>query len=223
MEAAPKADSGRSDAPRRRGRPPSPELASRRRRELIEAAYHVFAERGYHAAGIADIAERLEIGHGTFYRYFESKRDILDHVVDYGLERLGTAISEEVSLERTGTFEELGAQVARIVERILEVLEDEPGLGRLILVEATSIDDAMTMRLLGFAEALARITGGYIKQGIAAGLIRDDVDVGVAARAVNAMLIPVFISATQGSFGPEERRRYAEGLISFAAHGLAAR
>jgi AcrR family transcriptional regulator len=28
------------------------------------------------------LAEREGIGHGTFYRYFENKRDIVDHVID---------------------------------------------------------------------------------------------------------------------------------------------
>src|SRR5581483_1391867 len=49
-------------------------LAERRkaelRREIIDAAFTCFAENGYHATGIADIAARLGIGHGTFYRYF---------------------------------------------------------------------------------------------------------------------------------------------------------
>ena len=51
------------------------------REEIVDAAFAEFAERGYHDTGIADIARRLGIGHGTFYRYFENKRDILDHVV----------------------------------------------------------------------------------------------------------------------------------------------
>ena len=51
------------------------------RREIVEAAFECFTERGYHATGIADIAARLGIGHGTFYRYYENKRDIVDHVI----------------------------------------------------------------------------------------------------------------------------------------------
>src|SRR4030081_372015 len=77
--------------------PPPEELAERRRREIIEAAFEVFATRGYTAAGIADIAERLGMGHGTFYRYFKNKRDILDQVVDYGVERIVSAMLQETS------------------------------------------------------------------------------------------------------------------------------
>jgi AcrR family transcriptional regulator len=49
--------------------------------EIIEAAFLEFSERGYHQTAISDIAKRLGIGHGTFYRHFENKRDILDKVM----------------------------------------------------------------------------------------------------------------------------------------------
>src|ERR1700730_5401069 len=81
---------------RRRGRrPPPDELIERRRTEIIEAAYAIFSSKGDSAAGIADIAERLGMGHGTFYRYFKNKRDILDQVVDYGVERIVSALELE--------------------------------------------------------------------------------------------------------------------------------
>ncbi len=82
---------------RRGRRPPPDELVERRRREIIEAAYEVFSRKGYSATGIADIAERLGMGHGTFYRYFKNKRDILDQVVDYGVERMVQAIELETT------------------------------------------------------------------------------------------------------------------------------
>ncbi|WP_241199177.1 helix-turn-helix domain-containing protein [Rhodococcus sp. NJ-530] len=34
------------------------------RREIIDASFECFAQRGYHATGIADIATTLGIGHG---------------------------------------------------------------------------------------------------------------------------------------------------------------
>ena len=47
-----------------------PSYAERRklqlREEIIDAAIEVFAESGYHDAGVADIAKRVGIGHSTF-------------------------------------------------------------------------------------------------------------------------------------------------------------
>ena len=53
-----------------------------------------FSGRGYHQTGISHIAKRLGIGHGTFYRYFENKRDILEHVIDGVCEKIRLAMAE---------------------------------------------------------------------------------------------------------------------------------
>jgi AcrR family transcriptional regulator len=127
-------------AARKRGRPPNPEAVARRKRELIVAAYAVFSARGYTAAVVADIAEQLEIGHGTFYRYFQSKRDVLDHVVDYGVERVVDAIGREARPDSAMSLDELMRQLRDNAERLFGLLDAEPGLARVILLEATVVD-----------------------------------------------------------------------------------
>ncbi|MFG1694061.1 TetR/AcrR family transcriptional regulator [Nonomuraea sp. NPDC049309] len=47
------------------------------RDEIIEAAYAVFAERGYAEATVADITERAGVGRTTFFRYFGDKQEVL--------------------------------------------------------------------------------------------------------------------------------------------------
>ncbi|MER6583751.1 helix-turn-helix domain-containing protein [Nonomuraea sp. NPDC001023] len=56
-------------------------LRARKRRrardEIIEAAYQLFAERGYDEVTVADIAERAEVGRTTFFRYFGDKQEVV--------------------------------------------------------------------------------------------------------------------------------------------------
>ncbi|MCT9001486.1 TetR/AcrR family transcriptional regulator [Microbacterium memoriense] len=51
------------------------------RRKLLEAAEEVFASLGYHEASIVKITERAGIGLGTFYLYFDSKKQIFEELV----------------------------------------------------------------------------------------------------------------------------------------------
>jgi AcrR family transcriptional regulator len=51
------------------------------RARLIEAAEQVFAELGYHDASIVKITEAAGVAQGTFYLYFQSKKDIFDELV----------------------------------------------------------------------------------------------------------------------------------------------
>ncbi len=48
-----------------------------RRREILRAASHVFRVRGFHAAGMRDIANELGIAVGKLYYWFENKQELL--------------------------------------------------------------------------------------------------------------------------------------------------
>ena len=48
-----------------------------KRQLILDAATRVFAERGFFAAQVADIARRAGIAAGTVYLYFRSKDEIL--------------------------------------------------------------------------------------------------------------------------------------------------
>lgn len=46
-------------------------------RRLLDSGAGVIAERGFHATRIDDVVRRAGIAHGTFYRYFANKDDLL--------------------------------------------------------------------------------------------------------------------------------------------------
>ncbi len=54
---------------------PAPDVD--KRQLILDAATHVFAERGFFAAQVADIARRAGIAAGTVYLYFRNKDDVL--------------------------------------------------------------------------------------------------------------------------------------------------
>jgi AcrR family transcriptional regulator len=208
-------------AQRRRGRrPPATELVERRRAEIIEAAFEVFSTRGYNAAGIADIAERLGIGHGTFYRYFKNKRDILDQVVDYGVERMIDAL-REATAELPTNIDEFRAQLRGIGERLFALLDDEPGLGQVVLLEATSVDHEMTQRVLGLIEMFGALGAAYLDECVERGFLRPDLDTRSAGRAITALVLPGLFAAVRGHSDEEDRARYIDAMVSLVCDGIA--
>ncbi len=52
------------------------------RNAILDAAEEVFAEKGFHAARIQDIAARARTGVGTVYNHFEQKEDVLVALLD---------------------------------------------------------------------------------------------------------------------------------------------
>ena len=57
-------------------------LKKNRREEILSAAISAFSNKGYHDTSISDIIENAGIARGTFYLYFENKRQIFDSVLD---------------------------------------------------------------------------------------------------------------------------------------------
>jgi|SRR5690606_31248381 AcrR family transcriptional regulator len=76
-----------------------------RRREMLQAARAVFAEKGFTHATLDEIAQRAEFGKGTLYNYFEGKADILyaifDEFYDDFIHLLETAFSSENRADRS--------------------------------------------------------------------------------------------------------------------------
>jgi len=59
------------------------------KKELImETALELFAENGYHATSISQIAKKAGISKGLTYNYFESKKEILDNLITHGFDSI---------------------------------------------------------------------------------------------------------------------------------------
>ena len=64
----------------------------RTREQIIDAAMRLFAERGYHATTIADIAEAADVAPRTFFSYFASKEAVVFHNADRDMDSLAAAL-----------------------------------------------------------------------------------------------------------------------------------
>jgi AcrR family transcriptional regulator len=53
-----------------------------RREDVLDAAIEVFHDKGYAAASIQDVAERVGVLKGSLYYYIDSKEDLLSHVFE---------------------------------------------------------------------------------------------------------------------------------------------
>lgn len=66
-----------------RGRHPSSRLpAARRRRQLLEVAVDVFAERGFHGTSMDEVAEAAGVTKPVLYQHFTSKRELYLELLD---------------------------------------------------------------------------------------------------------------------------------------------
>src|SRR5688500_11583037 len=68
----------------------------RTREQIVEAAMRLFAERGYHATTVADIASAASVAARTFFTYFPSKEAVVFHDLDRDLDALASALRDRL-------------------------------------------------------------------------------------------------------------------------------
>ncbi len=141
------------------------------------------------APAIADIAARLGIGHGTFYRYFDNKRDIVDHVITDLIDRILGALTHENAPDAVHTLEDYREQTARIGDSLGRILTEDPRIPRMLLFDAPGVDQAMADRVLSFFDLATGLTAAYLTHGVQEGYLRSDLDVDNTARAINGMIL----------------------------------
>jgi AcrR family transcriptional regulator len=158
-----------------------------KREAILRAARRVFAERGYHATGISDIARELGAGHGTFYRYFKNKEDIARSVVSRALQQVSEALADE-DPRSSQTLPQYREQVGRIGNKLFDLVAAEPELCRILFYDAIAIDRADADFAGRVMESAAAFTAAFIHNGQDRGFLRRDVDATVVGLAVNGMI-----------------------------------
>ncbi len=198
-------------------------LVDRRRSEIIEAALEIFAEKGYHAAKIEDIAARLKIGHGTFYRYFKNKLDIFNHVVEDIIAR-ATEFVSDIDPREPDTLEEYREQLELIGDRLFSLFKSYPQISRVLFYEAFGIDDAyMQKRIREIFDLFGDFTAMYLENGVRKGYLRGDLHIRETALAVNAAL---FEACRRVVSSPDPERAvviWKETVINLMLEGIKAR
>ena len=192
------------------------------RTEIVDAAFVEFSERGYHQTAIADIAQRLGIGHGTFYRHFANKRDILEHVIDDTVSKLQAVLSAENAPSVVTSLAEYREQCERISARFQEFAISNPRAIRLLLLEATSIDPQMTQRVLSLIDMGGAFTATYLKNGVERGFFRADLDVEQTGHAITGLIMSGILRYLSAPDNLDALARYGDAVIDLLVAGMAA-
>jgi AcrR family transcriptional regulator len=153
------------------------ERVADRRAELLDAAVRVFAEKGFHATRVGDIATEAGVAHGLLYHYFRSKDDVLDTVFR---DTWSALVAETRRIESSDY--PLREQLRLFARIYLGAWLQTPDLVR-VLVREVARGPAVGSRVAEIGElfdTLARI----IEAAQARGEARTDIDPTIAAWAL---------------------------------------
>lgn len=140
-----------------------------RRRQILAAAKHVFAEAGYHGATIGAIIERAAIARGTFYLYFESKEAVFGALLDEAMHQLRTRI---VRVDTEAGAAPPETQLLESLARVLEFIVADRALALVLLSSTWTPDAEAAERLKAFYDEIRSVIALSLELGAALGLLR---------------------------------------------------
>lgn len=190
--------------------------AEARSEEILDAAQRIFTTKGYAAAGIADIAAELGIGHGTIYRYFQSKQDIAVQLLDRAILQIMAPLADE-DPTASDSLADYRAQTERIMIRMFETLEAHPQTFSLLHVQSLAIDPEATHRSF---EIFSDRTERFLVNGIEKGFLRKSIDVEITAQALVGLIFEGTRRAVAEGASEDLWRRWISAGVALMFDGV---
>lgn len=185
------------------------EYAEQTRAALIDAASTAFAENGYTATSITQIAAAARVTKGAVYHHFSDKQSLFEAVIDKYNEAAQQSVSEAVGRHGDDVWE---AALAGL-DAALEVCSD-PVAGRLIYLEGPT-----GLGWRRWRESERQYTHHNVRllllSSVEAGILPDDIPAEAMTQVVAGMITHAGIALAEAA--PRQRKRI-RGELRTAIH-----
>src|SRR5688500_5928768 len=138
-----------------------------RKQQLLDHAAKLFAERGYAETRVIDIVRSAGVAKGLFYWYFENKEAVFRELVE--------TTRHKIRQQQAAAIDPSGNALERIrqgVEASIRFMSEHRRLYS--IVDLDNLDKRMAKLLRNGSDVHAHDTARHIREGIEAGIIRDE-------------------------------------------------
>lgn len=187
--------------------------------ELLDAAVLEFLENGYADVGVREITERAGVSHGTFYNYFENKRQMLSVLIDREFSELLELTSEadaheEGPITESSLRELMVAVSTHVLARVAERLD----VFSFLLMQAPGVDAEALDEFVRLYYEGARRADLILQRGRDAGIVADDLDHAYVSEAWVSFVFSV-VAAMITDVTDSEPAHAAEILVGLLLDG----
>lgn len=149
--------------------------------EIVRAALKLFAERGFGATKLEEVAKAAGISKGTIYLYFPTKEELFRAVVRQELLPMLERIEAVVDAHEGSS----GELLRLIAGRVMQVMESElGGIPKLVVSEAGNFPEIATFYAEEVGARAFRLLDRILRRGVASGEFR---------RVDTMRVVPVFV------------------------------
>lgn len=189
--------------------------------EILDAAVAVFAEKGFAAARMEDIARKAGVTKGTIYLYFQGKEDVFKTLVRESI--VPTIAANSASARQfKGASGELIRMVLTAISNFL-LTSDRIVLPKIILAEAGNFPELARFYREEVVERGLALLTGIVERGIARGEFRKLPSDHVARLCMSPILFIVLWRTSFARFDstPFDNPAFVQTHIDVLLKGLA--
>lgn len=157
------------------------------KKKLFDAAMELIGERGFTDASVDQIVERAGVAKGTVYYHFAGKAELVEALIADRFAPLATAFREAAE----ANADDPRAAIEAIVRAELEFLSQNSSFSKLLLTEMWREDRVWRETLVLARRELFAVISDVIRQGVASGEFRADIDPEFGASALFGMTATV--------------------------------
>jgi AcrR family transcriptional regulator len=193
-----------------------------RPQEILDAALACFAERGFAASRMDDIAERAGVTKGTIYLYFENKDAVFKALVR---ESIGAQLA--TVLENVRAYEGPSRELLRLILTVLGQFartSDRVVLPKILIAEAGNFPELVRFYREEIIDKGLSVMSGAIARGIERGEFRNVNPQHAARLCIAPILLAIFWRTTFAQFDakPYDYQGFVETHLDVLLRGLAA-
>lgn len=169
--------------------------SDKRKKEIADAASELISENGYHATTISDITKKLNMAHGTFYHYFQSKEDIFYYIVDVYLKKFtGLFKIIEKDLDKVTTFTEWMEKLTQIMGEFIKLYTENPQVFIITFYRVPGADINLEKKVLQVVNKMHSGVEVLLTHGVNNRFFKRGIDIEVISKLLVGMMFTLFRS-----------------------------
>jgi len=154
-----------------------------KRERILDAAERVFAQHGFFAARVSEIAKEAGVADGTIYLYFKSKDELLISLFESRMDRFNATLAAAIPRDARPTDKLLAA-----IRTYLRLVRDERLVAEVLTIELRQSAKFMKEASNPKFGDLLRMLAGFVAEGQAAGELDSEVPAPIVARMIFGIL-----------------------------------
>ncbi|WP_352420805.1 TetR/AcrR family transcriptional regulator [Proteiniborus sp.] len=186
--------------------------------KIIEVSIDEFAEYSYNNASINRIVEAADIAKGSFYQYFEDKKDLYKYIIEEAEKKKLSYLMDVVDKQYYSNYFK---SLKELYLAEMKFAMNSPKLSIIILDLEKSNDNSLKREILGDTYNVNKVYEELLLKGIDNRDISDDIDIKLNTfllGSLNISILEYYMYEVNLDF--EQATKYIDNIVELFKNGI---